>query len=339
MDLPSYFLINGYRIYAFGIFLFLGLIFSTFILWFEGKRDGFDEEKIFDMFLLAIFSSVVFSRISYAVLNDFTFSSTYFHVTRFWMPGFELFGAFLGFMAPVFLLSGRWRWSNYRILDIYSLAISFGLSFVALGVVALQKDFSYLFVFSSYLIAFAFLSRFRNRKLKSGVVFSLFLFLNILIGVVFLGDRVQLLFYILLFTIGLANLVYRSRTIMDNNDKTKSGHLFSTLKDKLVGKLKRLEKTRSNLDARDPYLQEGRTVGNSEEMDEALLEDVQKEVVDLQKTFTESALSQVKKALAKMRVGKYGVCEVCGGPIEKARLEAYPEATTCTTCSTKAPQQ
>ncbi|MCX6716369.1 MAG: TraR/DksA C4-type zinc finger protein [Candidatus Taylorbacteria bacterium] len=39
--------------------------------------------------------------------------------------------------------------------------------------------------------------------------------------------------------------------------------------------------------------------------------------------------NNVKKALAKISDGKYGICEVCGEAIEKARLEANPSAKTC----------
>lgn len=38
---------------------------------------------------------------------------------------------------------------------------------------------------------------------------------------------------------------------------------------------------------------------------------------------------QTVKALKRMDEGKYGVCEVCKGPIEHGRLEAFPAATTC----------
>lgn len=40
--------------------------------------------------------------------------------------------------------------------------------------------------------------------------------------------------------------------------------------------------------------------------------------------------NEVKSALEKINSGKgYGVCEVCGEPIDPARLEANPAAATC----------
>jgi RNA polymerase-binding transcription factor DksA len=40
--------------------------------------------------------------------------------------------------------------------------------------------------------------------------------------------------------------------------------------------------------------------------------------------------NNVKAALKRIEEGTYGVCEIGGEPIETARLEANPAATTCT---------
>lgn len=47
------------------------------------------------------------------------------------------------------------------------------------------------------------------------------------------------------------------------------------------------------------------------------------------------ALDKIKKALAKIGIGKFGICEKCGRPIDKARLEIYPSADLCFDCERK----
>ncbi len=42
------------------------------------------------------------------------------------------------------------------------------------------------------------------------------------------------------------------------------------------------------------------------------------------------AMVQIRKALARVKFGKYGVCDDCGLMIDTDRLMAYPEATLCT---------
>jgi len=46
----------------------------------------------------------------------------------------------------------------------------------------------------------------------------------------------------------------------------------------------------------------------------------------------ESLLNQVNTALEKVERGTYGVCDACGRPIKRARLQALPFATLCLDC-------
>ncbi len=43
-------------------------------------------------------------------------------------------------------------------------------------------------------------------------------------------------------------------------------------------------------------------------------------------------LRAIEEALARMKQGRYGACEVCKQPISKARLEAVPWARHCRDC-------
>jgi DnaK suppressor protein len=43
-------------------------------------------------------------------------------------------------------------------------------------------------------------------------------------------------------------------------------------------------------------------------------------------------LELTEQALARMDAGTFGVCDSCGQPIGKARLQAFPRATLCVTC-------
>lgn len=44
---------------------------------------------------------------------------------------------------------------------------------------------------------------------------------------------------------------------------------------------------------------------------------------------TQELLQQTALALARIEAGSYGTCRRCGEPIDPARLEAFPRATTC----------
>jgi RNA polymerase-binding transcription factor DksA len=43
-------------------------------------------------------------------------------------------------------------------------------------------------------------------------------------------------------------------------------------------------------------------------------------------------LIQIRKALSRIKIGKYGVCEKCGQMIDTDRLIVIPEAIHCLAC-------
>lgn len=45
-----------------------------------------------------------------------------------------------------------------------------------------------------------------------------------------------------------------------------------------------------------------------------------------------NAITEIDRALAKLEVGTYGICEQCGRPIPQARLSALPYASLCVAC-------
>lgn len=49
----------------------------------------------------------------------------------------------------------------------------------------------------------------------------------------------------------------------------------------------------------------------------------------------ESRLNDIENALSKIKLGVYGVCEVCHNKIEEERLEVNPSAKTCMSCMEK----
>jgi RNA polymerase-binding transcription factor DksA len=46
-------------------------------------------------------------------------------------------------------------------------------------------------------------------------------------------------------------------------------------------------------------------------------------------------LAEVEQALNKFEKGTYGRCDICGQPIDPARLEALPHAHMCLNCKAK----
>jgi DnaK suppressor protein len=107
-----------------------------------------------------------------------------------------------------------------------------------------------------------------------------------------------------------------------------SAELYKTLKKEKTELVERLEQLRS-LGQPSADRKEGSPFGKREEgADEA--SELEKRLA-LRRRLEES-LAEVEHALQKYESGTYGLCDSCGQPIEKARLEAIPQASLCMKC-------
>ncbi|MGB9742160.1 MAG: TraR/DksA family transcriptional regulator [candidate division WOR-3 bacterium] len=61
-------------------------------------------------------------------------------------------------------------------------------------------------------------------------------------------------------------------------------------------------------------------------------ENYQREFASQLKSIESSALREIDDALARIASGTYGMCERCGEPIPRARLEVVPYARLCMKC-------
>ncbi len=53
----------------------------------------------------------------------------------------------------------------------------------------------------------------------------------------------------------------------------------------------------------------------------------------------ENKLAGIDRALKAADQGSYGICEICGQPIDPDRLEFMPQTTTCVNCQRKLERQ
>ncbi len=67
---------------------------------------------------------------------------------------------------------------------------------------------------------------------------------------------------------------------------------------------------------------------------EARTVDVERERVLALASIATGRLEEIDVALARLEAGTYGICAGCRQPIDRARLEALPEARFCVGCKT-----
>jgi DnaK suppressor protein len=110
--------------------------------------------------------------------------------------------------------------------------------------------------------------------------------------------------------------------------------LLEPIRDFLSREEKRLEERKKVLEKEDPFEDERRLTDNAAS-DADAAEQFGHERITALKTELDRKLIQVRKALTRIKIGKYGVCEKCGQMIDTDRLMIYPEATICVKCKKK----
>lgn len=105
---------------------------------------------------------------------------------------------------------------------------------------------------------------------------------------------------------------------------TPIGHFLSAQLHKLEGNKKKLE-------AEDPFANETRTTDNAAPDTEAE-EQFGHARTSALKEQIDRKIIQTRKALSRIKIGKYGICENCGKMIDTDRLIVFPEATLCVDC-------
>ncbi len=104
--------------------------------------------------------------------------------------------------------------------------------------------------------------------------------------------------------------------------------------DLLSGRLKILEKRKKEISKEDPFKDTDRINDNAAPDIEAD-EQFGHARTSALKTEIGRTIIQLRKALTRIRLGKYGICEECGQMIDTDRLMIYPEATLCAKDSKK----
>jgi DnaK suppressor protein len=96
----------------------------------------------------------------------------------------------------------------------------------------------------------------------------------------------------------------------------------------LQARLNILEKRKKAISKEDPFRDTARVTDNAAPDIEADEQFGHARTSALGSEITKRTV-QIRKALARIRIGKYGICEECGQMIDTDRLVAYPEATLC----------
>ncbi|HUV47328.1 MAG TPA: TraR/DksA C4-type zinc finger protein [Candidatus Bathyarchaeia archaeon] len=96
----------------------------------------------------------------------------------------------------------------------------------------------------------------------------------------------------------------------------------------------KLKKRKKELEKEDPYINTDRLIDNAAS-DADAAEEVGHERVSALKLEINKNLIRIRKALTRIKLGKYGLCTKCGKMINTERLAVDPSAVLCVECAKK----
>lgn len=98
--------------------------------------------------------------------------------------------------------------------------------------------------------------------------------------------------------------------------------------------IKKLEARKKDLKKEDPFSDPAR-VNDSASPDTDAAEQFGHARVEAMRREVDRKLIAIRKALSRIKIGKYGLCEDCSQMIDTDRLMVKPEATLCIKCERK----
>ncbi len=111
-------------------------------------------------------------------------------------------------------------------------------------------------------------------------------------------------------------------------------NLIKPIEKFLHKKEEKLKENKKKLDKEDPFKNPNRILDNAA-IDTDAAEQFGHVNVDGLRKEVDKTLIQIRKALTRIKIGKYGTCEVCGEMIDTDRLVVFPAATKCVSCENK----
>ena len=107
--------------------------------------------------------------------------------------------------------------------------------------------------------------------------------------------------------------------------------VLNPIGDFLQARLRLLQKRKRSVENEDPFKDEDRLLDNASPDADAAEQFGHARTTALGQEINRKII-QTRKALTRIKIGKYAICENCGAMIDTDRLMIYPEATLCINC-------
>ncbi|MCL4397453.1 prolipoprotein diacylglyceryl transferase [Patescibacteria group bacterium] len=339
--LPVLLRVGPVTIYSFGVFLSLAVLLASFLVWKQARKKGLPEEKVFDTFILTIFVAIIFARLGYVFSHWEVFGADPSRIFLFnHYAGLSFPWGFAGGLVAAMVSSHILELESLLILDYFALAFSWAVTVgwagcfldgclvgapkyllpamlvIFAAIAALLLALNYKINASPKLVD---LARRPGLFMSSYLIFFLSSFL--ILGEA-TGSAEKVIYLAIIAVSGIVFMVKFPASVLKQ------------IKTYLEEKHRDAEHRLHDLKKEDPFADNSRLLDRASEDTEAAAKAGHERVAAMQQQLNLVMVS-TRKALTKIKIGKYGICEGCGKMIDTDRLAAMPTATLCLSCEKK----
>jgi RNA polymerase-binding transcription factor DksA len=317
-------------IYSFGVFLFLAAFIAAFLVWRKARKIGLSEEKVFDTFLLTALIGLISGRIGFVVNFWSVFQVDFSRILLIHhYPGLSFPWAFTGGLLTAVLVGRTMDLGAFLMLDIFTWAFSWATVMALFG---LHASWQTVVVFGIIALLWSLLGRLIDRSVNFAILarryglfsssYLIFFALCLLMVPGVARQEETILYLVLLF---LSLIVFLMKF---------PANVLGEIKKHLEAKVEEAQKRLKDLKKEDPFEDKSRLLDHASEDSDVQSKVGHERVEAMQRQMT-MVLVQTRKALTKIKLGKYGICESCSKMIDTDRLAAMPAATMCLSCEKK----
>ncbi|SHE41725.1 prolipoprotein diacylglyceryl transferase [Clostridium fallax] len=130
---PILFEIFGFDVYGYGLMIAIGILSAVFLFTKRAKKRNYDEDKIFNMTIIAIIAGILGGKILY-IITDFKYviedPSVVF---RDFGLGFVIYGAIIAGVLSVYLYCRAQKWNALEVFDLVVPGLALAQGFGRIG--------------------------------------------------------------------------------------------------------------------------------------------------------------------------------------------------------------
>ncbi len=130
---PILFSIGPFKIYSYGVMMALAFMLGTYLVDRRAVKNNIDRNKVIDLIIYLLISSIIGARILYVVINWQDYSRNPFDIVKVWEGGLIFYGGLVsGILTAIWYLK-RNKLKFSKVADILSPSLALGSAIGRIG--------------------------------------------------------------------------------------------------------------------------------------------------------------------------------------------------------------